>query len=64
MNGPALAFGLSEPATVAGTINGQAVSASEPAGTFTFPWTGTPVTTWSLQGKDAAGNASAVVSGP
>ncbi len=30
-----LTFQLTEPATVAGTINGQAVSAAEPAGTFT-----------------------------
>ena len=59
-----LTFQLTEAATVAGTIDGQPVSAAEPAGTFTFPWTGAPVTSWSLQAKDAAGNASAVVSGP
>jgi len=64
LNGPALQFQLSEPGTVSGTINGQPVTATEPAGTFTFPWTGTPATSWSLQAKDAAGNASAVVSGP
>ena len=62
--GTALTFQLTEPATVAGTINGQAVSAAEPAGTFTFPWAGTPPTSWSLQAKDAAGNPSSVVSGP
>jgi len=59
-----LTFQLSEPATVSGTINGQAVSAAEPAGTFAFPWTGPPATSWSLQAKDAAGNASGVLSGP
>jgi N-acetylmuramoyl-L-alanine amidase/FlgD Ig-like domain len=64
VTGASLTFQLTEPATVAGTINGQAVSAAEPAGTFTFPWTGAPVTSWSLQAKDAAGNPSAVVSGP
>jgi flagellar hook assembly protein FlgD len=65
VNGPALQFQLSEPGTVSGTINGQPVSAAEPAGTFTLPSTaGVPVTSWSLQAKDAAGNASAVVSGP
>jgi flagellar hook assembly protein FlgD len=64
LNGPALQFQLSESGTVSGTINGQPVTAAEPAGTFTFPWTGTPATSWSLQAKDAAGNASAVVSGP
>jgi hypothetical protein len=62
--GASLTFQLSEPATVAGTINGQPVSAPEPAGTFTFAWTGPPVTSWSLQAKDAAGNASGVLSGP
>jgi N-acetylmuramoyl-L-alanine amidase-like protein/flagellar hook capping protein FlgD len=63
-NGAGLGFGLSEPATVAGTVNGQAVSAAEPAGAFTFPWSGTPVTSFSLQATDAAGNASPVISGP
>jgi hypothetical protein len=64
VTGSSLTFQSTELATVAGTINGQAVSAAEPAGTFAFPWTGAPVTSWSLQAKDAAGNASAVVSGP
>jgi hypothetical protein len=64
VNGGALSFQLTEPATVAGTINGQPVTASEPTGTFTFPWSGSPATSWSLQAKDAAGNASGVVSGP
>jgi hypothetical protein len=59
-----LTFQLTEPATVVGTINGQAVSAAEPAGTFTFPWTGAPVTSWSLQAKDAAGNPSSIIGGP
>jgi hypothetical protein len=64
VTGASLTFQLTEPATVAGTIDGQPVSAAEPAGTFTFPWTGAPVTSWSLQAKDAAGNGSSVVSGP
>jgi flagellar hook assembly protein FlgD len=64
VNGSALQFQLTEPGTVSGTINGQPVSATEPAGTFTFPSTGVPVTSWSLQAKDAAGNTSPVVSGP
>jgi flagellar hook assembly protein FlgD len=64
VNGAALSFQLSEPAAVSGTVNGQAVSAAEPAGTFVFPWTGPPATAWSLQAKDAAGNASTVLSGP
>jgi hypothetical protein len=61
--GSTLTFALTEPASVSGTINGQPVVAPEPAGTFTFAWTGPPVTSWSLQAKDAAGNGSAVVSG-
>jgi N-acetylmuramoyl-L-alanine amidase-like protein/flagellar hook capping protein FlgD len=64
VSGAALTFQLSEPATVSGTINGQAVSAAEPAGTFVFPWTGPPATSWSLQAKDAAGNAGGVLNGP
>jgi hypothetical protein len=64
VNGGALSFSLSEPATVSGTINGQAVSAPEPAGTFSFPWNVSPATSWSLQAKDAAGNGSPPVSGP
>ena len=64
VTGSSLTFQSTELATVAGTINGQPVSAAEPAGTFTFPWTGAPVTSWSLQAKDAAGNASSVVSAP
>ena len=64
VNGPALQLQLSEPATVAGTINGQPVTAAEPAGTVSFPWVGPPVTAWSLQAKDAAGNAAAPVNFP
>jgi len=64
LNAAVLTFQLTEPGTVAGTINGQPVTAAEPAGTFNFPWTGPPVTSWSLQAKDAAGNASAAISGP
>jgi hypothetical protein len=64
VTGSPLTFQLTEPATVAGTINGQPVSAAEPAGTFTFPWTGPSVTSWSLQAKDDAGNVSSVINGP
>ena len=64
VNASVLTFQLTEPGTVAGTINGQPVTAAEPAGTFNFPWTGPPVTSWSLQAKDAAGNPSAALSGP
>jgi hypothetical protein len=64
LDGASLRFQLSEPATVTAVINGQTVSAAEPAGVFTFPWVGPPVTSWSVSARDAAGNASAAVSGP
>jgi hypothetical protein len=63
LNGASLQFQLSEPAIVSGTVNGQPATASEPAGVFTFP-SPTPATSWSLQAKDAAGNASPVLGGP
>jgi len=63
-NGAALQLQLSEPATVSGQVDGQPVSVAEPAGTFTLPWTGPPVTSFSLQAEDAAGNLSAPVTGP
>jgi hypothetical protein len=64
INGASLQFQLSKPATVTAVINGQTVTAAEPAGVFTFPWVGPPVTSYSAQAKDAAGNVSAVVTGP
>ncbi len=64
LDAPSLRFQLSEPATVTAVINGQTVTASEPAGVFTFPWVGPPVTSLSAQAADAAGNASAPVTGP
>jgi hypothetical protein len=64
LDGPSLRFQLSEPATVTAAINGQSVSAAEPAGVFTFPWVGPPVTSWSVSARDGAGNAGASVSGP
>ena len=51
-------FELSEPATITGTINGQPVTAGEPAGPFVFPFPG-PATSWSLTARDAAGNPGA-----
>jgi flagellar hook assembly protein FlgD len=56
-------FELSEPATITGTINGQPVTAGEPAGPFVFPFPG-PATSWSLTARDAAGNPGAPLTGP
>jgi N-acetylmuramoyl-L-alanine amidase/FlgD Ig-like domain len=55
---------LSDPATVTAVINGQTVTAAEPAGVFTFPWVGPPVTSYTVSAKDAAGNTSATITGP
>ena len=59
-----LRFQLSEPATVTVTVNGQVVVRPEPAGVFTIPWQGGPVTTISAQADDAAGNLSPIVTVP
>ena len=59
-----LRFQLSEPATLTAVINGQTVTAAEPAGVFTFPWIGPPVTSYTVSAKDSAGNASATITGP
>ncbi len=64
LDGPTLRFQLSEPATLTAVINGQTVVSAEPAGVFTFPWVGAPVTSFSVSSKDAAGNAGAAVSWP
>jgi N-acetylmuramoyl-L-alanine amidase len=57
----ALRFQLSEPALVTATIDGTPVSVSEPAGAFTIPWQGGPVTSLSAQAVDPAGNVSSPV---
>ena len=59
-----LRFQLSEPATVTVTVDGQAIVRPEPAGVFTIPWQGGPVTSISAQADDAAGNLSAAVTSP
>jgi hypothetical protein len=59
-----LRFQLSEPATVTVTVNGQPVVRPEPAGVFTLPWQGGPVTTISAQADDAAGNLSPILTAP
>ena len=64
VNGQALQFSLSEPATLTAVINGQTITAFEPVGTFSFPYVGPPPTSWSVSAKDAAGNSSGTVTGP
>jgi len=64
VNGAALQFTLSEAATVTAVVNGQTSTQLEPAGSFTLPWTGGAVTSYSLTASDAAGNVSPALTGP
>jgi N-acetylmuramoyl-L-alanine amidase-like protein/flagellar hook capping protein FlgD len=58
-----LLFSLDEPATVTAIVNGATtIVRQQPAGTFAVPFQGT-VTSVTAQAVDAAGNASASVSG-
>ena len=59
----ALVFSLDEPATVTVVVNGQTtIVTGEAAGTFTIP-VGVPVTSFTAQAQDFAGNMSSTVSG-
>ncbi|MDX6580162.1 MAG: hypothetical protein QOJ47_1711, partial [Gaiellales bacterium] len=59
-----LAFTLSEPATVTVLVNQRTrIVASEPAGSFRVPFTGT-VAQLSAQAQDAAGNSSPLLLSP
>ena len=40
-------------------VNGQSISVSQPRGGFTIPWTAGPVTSFTAQPRDAAGNVGA-----
>ncbi len=64
LDGPTLRFQLGEAATVSVTVNGQSFAVSQPAGVFSIPWAGGPVTSFTAQARDAAGNAGPVVSWP
>jgi flagellar hook assembly protein FlgD len=58
-----LLFSLDEPATVTVVVDGTTtITRQEPAGTFVVPFPGTPASV-TAQAVDAAGNASAAVSG-
>jgi hypothetical protein len=59
-----LRFSLSEAATVTVTVNGQVVVRPQPAGVFTLPWQGGPVTSISAQASDTAGNSSSPLTFP
>jgi hypothetical protein len=59
-----LSFQLSEPATIALTVNGQQIGGAEPAGQFTLPLPPDPVASISAQATDVAGNTSAPVTYP
>jgi gliding motility-associated-like protein len=64
LDGPGLRFDLSEPATVSATVNGQSIVLSQPRGQFAIPFTAGPVTSFTVQARDTAGNVGAVVTGP
>jgi hypothetical protein len=64
LDGPTLRFDVSEGATVTATVNGQSITVGPPRGTFNIPWTGGPVSSFSAQPRDAAGNAGPIVTGP
>jgi len=64
VDGPTLRFDLSEAATVTAVVNGQTISISQPRGSFTVPWAAGPVTSFTAQARDGAGNAGATVSWP
>ena len=64
LDGLSLRFDLSEPASVAVVVNGQAVVVSQPRGTFSIPWTAGPVTSFTAQARDTAGNAGSIVTWP
>jgi hypothetical protein len=64
VDGPSLRFSLSEPASLSLVVNGQAVASNQPAGSIAVPFTGGAVTSFTAQARDAAGNATAVVSWP
>jgi len=64
LDGAGLRFDLSEAATVTAIVNGQSLSLSQPRGQFTIPWTAGPVTSFTVQPRDLAGNAGTAVNGP
>jgi hypothetical protein len=57
-----LLFSLDEPATVTVVVNGTTITRQQAAGTFAVAFQGT-VTSVTAQAVDAAGNASAAISG-
>jgi hypothetical protein len=64
LDGPSLRFQLSEPGSVTAVVNGQAISLGSASGAFALAWSGGPVTSFTVQARDAAGNAGAAVSWP
>ncbi len=64
VGGASLRFQLNEAATVTATVNGQTTVVSEPAGVFAIPSAGGPVSSFTLQATDAAGNVSSPLTGP
>ena len=64
VDGATLRFDLSEAATVTAVVNGQSIAVSQPRAPFQIPWTAGPVTSFTVQARDAAGNAGPRSAGP
>ncbi len=64
LDGAGLRFALSEAATISVVVNGQSLALAQPRGAFAIPWASGPVTSFTAQPREAAGNAGAVVSWP
>jgi hypothetical protein len=64
VDGPSLRLQVSEAAGVVVVVNGQAITINDARGVFNVPWAGGPVTSFTAQARDAAGNAGAIVSWP
>jgi gliding motility-associated-like protein len=64
VDGATLRLDASENVTVTAVVNGQTISFTAPRGQFTIPWAAGPVTSFTAQARDAAGNAGTAVSWP
>jgi hypothetical protein len=64
LDGPGLRLDLNEGATVSAVVNGQSIVLSQPRGQFAVPFTAGPVTSFTVQARDTAGNLGPVVTWP
>jgi gliding motility-associated-like protein len=64
LDGATLRLDASEAVTVTAVVNGQTISLGAPRGQFTIPWAAGPVTSFTAQARDTAGNVGVAVSWP